>query len=495
MPFGSWMDANKVRRTLTSIEQTNQRTPPSEIGLPLIALLILSASLVSIFAVTEQIFIFALYAGILLVILTAVLFQRPGLSLILILVYVWLISGRADPRDLLSGYPIIRWGTYLFIPALAMIASVRVFLRGYWYKSYIELFLIAIIAVMSISAMINNSGMNSVLYSIGVYLRYPLLFTLMINLKFRYIDFLRSLKLFILVAVLLTLEAYFNYFMFGKSQDSTFFTVGVSHGHLVAGLAFLYSLSFAFSHALHNRFRWYHGLLFILMFGSAWIASVRSLFIVIPILMFILLGIRFQILKHRFLLVLSVLLLGLIIVCFFLPWDKIVAQFPVISSVNPSYRFTSVREVLSLLNDNNKVFFGFGPRSFSPGSFGEIGSVYAIFIEEKGEFFTRVISVSQFVNIFAELGVIGFILYWLMLISLLVLNIRFSYSIRMSNGQSLNKKPWLIVSLAFFGIWFHYSLFGLIYYDLWRMDISSLVFWSTSAAIFLKNRQLRVEAN
>lgn len=465
---------------------------PGNIRAALIYLFIGLASFMSYLTVADDNFAFIIFGGFLVLILAATLFKRPSLSLLMILVYIWLISGRADPQDLFSAYPIVRWGTYLFIPAIALITLVRVYQGGgYWYRSPIDFFLIALVAVMTVSAIINDTGMSAILYSIGVYLRYPLFFILMINLAFKEKIFSTALKFFLLISVLLILEAYFNYFVFGRSKDTTFFTVGVTFGSLTAGIFFIYSLCFVIAHALNTRFHWYHGVLICLAFGAAWIALIRSVYVIVPILSVILWGIRFHLVKPRLLLIMAFILLGMMIASFFLPWDKIVAQLPFLSTVNPSYRLSAVRDVMSLLKNFNLELFGFGPRSFSPGGIGQMGQVYALFIEEKGEYFTRVVSVSQFVNVFAELGYVGFALYWLMLLRMLMMNIQFHFSLKTANSLQFDRKPWLITSLAYVGIWFHYSLFGLVYFDIWRIDVSSLIFWTISAAIFLKMRQIR----
>lgn len=62
--------------------------------------------------------------------LLVALLVRPGWVMTILLLYVWLVAGRSDPGDLLPQYPIVRWGSYLLIPAFTGLALVRIIVRG-----------------------------------------------------------------------------------------------------------------------------------------------------------------------------------------------------------------------------------------------------------------------------------------------------------------------------------------------------------------------------
>ena len=50
--------------------------------------------------------------------------------------------------------------------------------------------------------------------------------------------------------------------------------------------------------------------------------------------------------------------------------------------------------------------------------------------------------------------------------------------------DSKEKMAWTIAAISMVAIWFHYALIGLLYYNVCRVDITSLVYWSCSAAIY-----------
>lgn len=420
-----------------------------------------------------------------------VLFERPGWILVYILFYVWLIAGRADPGELLAGYSIVRWGTYLLIPIFAGLMLVRIVRRGYWRRGLIELFVIALVALMAVSGMVNATGWVAIAFSIAIYLRYPLLFLILINLDIRNSDYKRALRWLIYIATLLIIEAILSYILLGRYGDITFLTTG-SYGTTTAGFMLSYAACFAIAHALLTKVRWYHFLVVGGVLLVAWIAIIRSLFIIIPLLFLVLFAARYKLIGLARARVLAVVLLGLVLAAVYVPWDDLPFALP----INPGDRLVAVQEVLSVLTDTPAhLLLGFGPRSFSPGNVGEIGSMYLLLTELHSEWWVKNMGLSEFVNAFSELGLLGFALYWWMLFVVLRQNLRFW---RFCQRSMLNDKLvpeikiWSIVSLAFIGIWFHYAVFGVIYWDVWRTDISSLVFWGCAAALISEARRRQV---
>jgi hypothetical protein len=83
----------------------------------------------------------------------------------------------------------------------------------------------------------------------------------------------------------------------------------------------------------------------------------------------------------------------------------------------------------------------------------------------------------------SELGIVGFTAYWLMLVWVLVAVLRFRSEYLRSETDPLLRQRWSLLTLAFVGVWLHYALLGLVYYDVWRLDITSLIFWGLAAGI------------
>ena len=78
-----------------------------------------------------------------------------------------------------------------------------------------------------------------------------------------------------------------------------------------------------------------------------------------------------------------------------------------------------------------------------------------------------------------------------MLAAVLVSALRFWHEYLAVEPDERQRQRWSLIILAFMGIWIHYTLLGLIYYDIWRLDATSLVFWVFAAAIYARRRAWR----
>ena len=429
-------------------------------------------------------------AGVGVGIFILLVLQKPAIALHVLLLYIWLVAGRADPGDLLEAYPFVRWGSYILIPVFTGLVLSRIVTRGYWRKSLVEPYIALIAGLILLSGFVNNTGFAAVAYSIGIYLRYPILFLILVNLNLGELDYKRALRLFLIITLLLVGEAILNYILLGKRDDGTFFTVGVSHGHVTAGMFFIYGFCFVIAQILREKGRFYHifhVLVVALIFIAAWIASIRLIMITAPLLFILLQAVNRRFLRRSLVMLLAIIILVLILIAIFMPWwHQLATLIPY--DFNISYRFDVVKRVVHTLVSSNKLVFGFGPRSFSPGSIGPPGEMFEIMLA----FFGRhtLGTLNQFTTTFSELGLVGFAVYWIMLMLVLRMNLRFLYiSIEYKRYSGDTKAVWTIVSLAFVGIWFYYAVLGIVFYDTWRIDLSSLVFWVCAAAIYSEGRR------
>lgn len=454
----------------------------------LVALLCLTASAAFIAVFTPS-FAVAIALGIAALLLGLLLTRRPGWFLMGILAYIWLVSGRADRGDLLEAYPVVRWATYVAIPCFLLLLAPRLLARRHaWRKNPVLILSVAIVLVTIVSGLVNRSGWQDIVASLAIYLRYPLLFLALVTIDLPGKAYLNVLKFMLWITVLLIVEAILNYLLFGKQQDFTFFTVGTTGGTLSAGILLLYASCFVIAHALYRGSRWYHWLFVALTLLVAAIAAIRSVFLILPLLFVAEWAIRYRLLgTHRYRWIAMLLLLALLSLAM-LPWDQITVRFSFWGGFSPGDRLAAVQQVLTNLASEGSLALGFGPRSFSPGSLGEAGRMYQLIGEQRGIWWVANMAQTQFVNAFSELGLVGFTLYWLMLLAVLQMTMRFRSHIR-GNRQY---RAWMIASLAFAGIWLHYAVVGLAYYDLWRMDAPSLIFWTSAAAIYSEYRRGRV---
>ena len=278
---------------------------------------------------------------------------------------------------------------------------------------------------MTISGLLNHTGLAAVAFSIGIYLRYPLLFLLLVNLDLKVTDYQRALRLFLTIALLLTVEAIVGYAVLGKSRDRTFFTGGTSFGTTPAGFFFVYGSCFVVAHALRTRARWPHLAFMVLALAASSIGVIRSVFVLVPMLFLLLYATSRRLLGSRRLQFLAVGLLGLLIFAIFMPWHRLLSGVRELQFFSPAYRLGTVREILQILSSSDRLLLGFGPRSYSPGFIGQAGEMVALLAETYGWHSVSAKGMSQLVNAFSELGALGFGVYCLMLFAILRMSLRF----------------------------------------------------------------------
>lgn len=153
---------------------------------------------------------------------------------------------------------------------------------------------------------------------------------------------------------------------------------------------------------------------------------------------------------------------------------------PLPHELNPQFRLNYIAGVVGELYTRGQLLFGAGPRSMAPGTIGEGGVIYQFF-----DFYYPELQyggTNQYVKIIPELGLIGFALYWGLLYKLFNFNMFIWDILKHKKDEILMNKT---ISLSYFPIWFHYAALGLFNNDLWRFDISSLIFWTISSYVYL----------
>lgn len=114
----------------------------------------------------------------------------------------------------------------------------------------------------------------------------------------------------------------------------------------------------------------------------------------------------------------------------------------------------------------------------APGGSNEKGTIYKYFISKHPELLYG--GTNQYVKSFAEIGIIGFSIYLLALYKMINLNF-FVWRCLLHCDTSTNFEK--TISLSYFAIWLHYTALGLFNNDVWRFDITSLIFWFFSSII------------
>ncbi len=393
---------------------------------------------------------------------------------VIILIYIWLFAGLGDPGGLLSHINMVRWATYIIIPLAVVAAFFVVILKGKYKVTVIDIFVLLIVATIFLSAYINAKPMAHVVYATLVYLKYPMFFIVLYNMYSNGYDHKPFVKLFLLIVLLIIAEAVVNFIVFNKSHDGTYFTLGQTWGTRNAGIFFAYFVSYLFSILLIHGFKAKYFLVFIFLIIAIFIASIRSSIVFIPIVFLTLYLIKKKVIGAKGLQALVLFYFAALSLSIYVGLEA----YSGVTSIQ--YRLDYIQAIWIHLKDSGSLLLGLGPRSMKPGLYPEAGAVYQYFLDTN-QFILQSGS-NQFVKVFSELGLIGFTLYWFMLVRVLMVAWKYWKLVRYDRGSSIYSNQ-AVLCLSFFGMWIFYAGVGLLFNDLWRMDASSVIFWVVAAKI------------
>jgi hypothetical protein len=409
----------------------------------------------------------------------------------LLLIYIWLIVGRADPGGILEEMPVVRWLSYPTIFGMCLIALIFISYIGKIKTGGIGKHIILILAILFFSMRFSENNLFNVAYGAMLYLRYPLLFIVLLNFNLSDLHYKRFIKLFLLITALLIPEAILNFVLFGKYLDITFSSLGGLWGTAAGGIFFAYASCLVMAYVLLDGLKKIHVAFFLLMYVASIIASIRSVIAFLPFILLFIWAVKKDLLRIKGVIAFSAFISGVVLLATMIPWGSVIASFPILKPFTPHYRLAYISGVLSYLASTGKIFLGAGPGSMNPGSFGSIGFLYQMLLEENN---LAGGGTNQYVRAFADFGIIGFTIYWAMLIKMIRINMQVWNFIKNKNTDNEYYQRIKVISLAFFGIWIHYSAIGLFNNDVWRFDISSLVFWVFAAYIYSIRQWLQTKS-
>jgi len=448
----------------------------------------------SVAIVWQGSFVLLLLLGIAIV---AFIFFKPQVFPALLILYIWLLQGRTDPGEILESVPAVRWATYLMIPIVVSWAATLAALRRQVYRTPIDVALVITSIIIVLAGLVNRDSPLDIVLALDLYLRYPLLFWALVNLNLDFAAYRRGVHCLLLASFLSVPETMLA-FSVGRTWDAATWTFG-TYGTAPLGLFLLCAQSVIISWGFVSGWRWYHALLVTLLFIPAAIGSIRALFLVVPLLSLALLFWSYKsselkrFVRRLFTLILVFLTLfsfSLVISAIWdIPLDVVLTRPWVLLGVPDlggvgvlTYqdRLESLLTVISRMFRDTSFLLGWGVRSFNPGTFfGQpAGQGYRYLEDIYGP---ALVVGTQWVRGFGEIGLVGMISYYAMLISLLLMNRRM--------WNQTNDKQWRIISCSFFGIWVAYAILSPWYYDVWRMDALSAPFWLFAAMIFTELRR------
>ena len=417
---------------------------------------------------------------------------------VMLLPILWYIPRQTASGGLLQNYLILRWTTIFIVPLIIFIQFVKVTGKSQSLKlSNIALPLGIFIVFSVCSAILNNVALLELLGSLILYIRYPLLFIAFINM-----DIPRNVvkifsRLFLFLVIIQVPECIYRYAALGITMDHISWTMG-PWGHFDLGIYMVYAVALITAFGLVKGFNWLHIAVFAFLFILALLGEIKAFILSAPVVsVFTIYAVLRQKqrpnekqVSKRLLAVLFPVFFLVFSYCTFAVWGKIhygrsntlipfLQNLPVILRHPLSFlqgdeiaysaaRISGGAVVWSYLKkDWGMLMFGLGPGSALAGNFlARPGSLFNISAP----------ALNQLGAILAEVGIIGWSLYFWMLLRLLHTIVRANISIEDTNLR--------ILSASLVGMWFFYAVLGPFYDLVWRHDASSYIFYFFAAVVY-----------
>jgi len=395
---------------------------------------------------------------------------------VLLLPVIWYIPRQTAPGGLLENYLIFRWITLIIIP-LVIITQFIIMRKKSLKLSNIALPLGLFVIFSLYSGFSNNIPVFEVLGSIFLYIRYPLLFIIFINM-----DMPKNIsevftRLFLFLTIIQIPECLFRYLVLGIGWDSISWTLG-PWGHFDLGVYMIYATALLVASDVVKGFKPVHMVLYCLFFVLALLGEIKAFVVAVPLVAILVINFApSQRRKGKTILVIS--LSAFLLICFFLTFtfwggiypegsNELSGNLRKIQGKNRIERISAFIYVWDYMKDDwHSLMFGRGPGSSLSGAFfGEGGEIKNIPLLHK----------NQVGAIFVDSGVTGMSLYLLMLLSLLF---------RLIKANRVIKNPELqIISSAMIGMWLFYTVLGPFYDLFWRHDSPNYIFYFFAAIIY-----------
>ncbi|MEO0137439.1 MAG: hypothetical protein ABIL40_11225 [candidate division WOR-3 bacterium] len=421
---------------------------------------------------------------------------------VILLVILWYIPRQAVPGGLLEDYLYLRWLTVFLIPMILFFQIFKIVRRKNCVMPPAR-FLIPLIMLSTtyiISGIINNVRFPEIIGSLLLYIRYSLLFFVLINMDLPEDKIQIFIKLFFLLLAIQIPECFYRYFVLGISGDLLSWTLG-PYGQFDLGVYSIYAICLITAYGCINRFNWYKLLAMILLFTVAIMGEIKTFIISIPVISIAIVVYYFRNSKgiKRVLILGLPILLVLIVYYIVRLWGSVHTSsgnalqfylqlvFQILSNpdmlFNPqglsleTSRFLGHAFVLDYLKSNPlNLLLGAGPGSLMAGQF----------FGTPGKLFDVPQYLNQIAVIIGEVGIIGLFLFYIFYLNILILVIQ-------PNVGSQNRFV-KTIALAGVGMWLFYAFLGPWYDLVWRHDSPNFIFYYFSAYLYLQklqNNQLR----
>ncbi len=403
---------------------------------------------------------------------------------IIFLLITWYIPRQTAPGGLLANYITLRWITFILIPVI-FICFLLYRLRSNTkiYVANILFPMISVLGVIVFSGLMNQSSLLEIAFTILIYLRYPLLFIVFLNMEIDK-DVLRSfLKVFFFLVIIQIPEVFYRFFVMGIRWDHISWTLG-PWGTFDLGVYMIYATALIIARDLIIRIKLSHIILILCFFSVALMGEIKAFIFFAPVVASFVIYNCFKKKISKKKLYIAIGLITVIIVGFIFSVNLYEKVFPEIKGniLNPKEegrvsRISALPNIISKVEINASNFLiGWGPGSSLTGEY----------LAERGKFFEFPIKYkTQLAETFVDVGIIGMIAYFWLLISLIL---EFRKHIKVEYDQT-----YIFLNHAIIGMWLFYAILGPVYDLVWRHDSPNFIFYFLTAALYNRYRNIKNE--
>lgn len=407
---------------------------------------------------------------------------------VIFLLFIWYVPRNTAPGSFFENYIILRWSTYIIIPLVVCAFLLnRLFFKQKINVANILLPVVSIFFVVVFSGIINGSSPLSIVFTVFTYLRYPMLFIVLLNTNID-LDALRFfIKIFFLLLIIQIPETFYRYFALGIRWDNIVWTMG-PWGHFDLGVYMIYACALITAKNLIAQVKKLSILLVLCFFFIALIGEIKAFIFFTPIVIgFVILScIRKGIPKKRFYTILGIV--GIVAVGFIFSISQYEKVFPksralvkMSTALHPGSevrirRLSAFFDVLGETKNISNFLLGWGPGSSLRGGY----------LADRGKFyqFTNGYK-NQLAEIFIDIGLVGMVAYYWLLFCLF-------YGFR-KHIMIENDKTFISLNRGLMGMWIFYAFLGPVYDLVWRYDSSNFIFFFLSAVLYSRYHSIKMK--
>jgi len=408
---------------------------------------------------------------------------------IIFLLITWYIPRQTAPGGYFDNFIFLRWITFIIIPLIFLFFLIyALHKRNKIFISNIALPMIALFGVIILSGLINKSSLLEIAFTILIYLRYPLLFIVFLNMNIDK-DIIGSfINFFFFLLIIQIPEVFYRFFILGIRWDYISWTLG-PWGSFDLGVYMLYATAILVAITLIVRMKFVYFLLIFLFFLIALMGEIKAFIFFAPLVAFFVIYNCFKnkISIKKFFIAIGLVLIIFIGFIFFLnlyekiyPESKTMKQ--IVDMINPNVegenfvRISSPIDIIKKVDVGIKNFLiGFGPGSSLAGSY----------TKERGLIYEFVQCKTQQVETFIDIGFIGIFTFFWLLISLIIVLRR---HIKIEDDRT-----YIFLNQAVTGMWLFYAILGPFYDLVWRHDSPNYIFFFLTAALYSRYRKIKNE--